>query len=44
MVHSIRMIDRETGFRWVRAALKHSRVAALLGPRQCGKTTLYRVN
>jgi len=26
----------------VRAALKRSRVAALLGPRQCGKTTLAR--
>jgi predicted AAA+ superfamily ATPase len=42
MVHSIRMIDRKTDLNLVRAALKRSRVAALLGPRQCGKTTLAR--
>jgi len=42
MVHSIRVIDRKTDFNLVRAALKRSRVAALLGPRQCGKTTLAR--
>jgi uncharacterized protein len=33
-----RTVDREA----VRAALKRSRVVALLGPRQCGKTTLAR--
>jgi predicted AAA+ superfamily ATPase len=42
MVHSIRVIDRKTDLNLVRAALKRSRVAALLGPRQCGKTTLAR--
>lgn len=42
MAHSIRVIDRKTDFNLVRAALKRSRVAALLGPRQCGKTTLAR--
>src|SRR5438132_13804232 len=36
------MIDRQTDFRLVRTALKRSRVVALLGPRQCGKTTLAR--
>jgi uncharacterized protein len=36
------MIDRETDIRLVRTALKRSRVVALLGPRQCGKTTLAR--
>ena len=36
------MIDRPTDTRRVRAALKRSRVVALLGPRQCGKTTLAR--
>src|SRR6476620_12484429 len=36
------MIDRQTDIRWVRTALKRSRVVALLGPRQCGKTTLAR--
>jgi predicted AAA+ superfamily ATPase len=36
------MIDRATDRRAVRAALKRSRVVALLGPRQCGKTTLAR--
>lgn len=36
------MIDRKTDLQMVRTALKRSRVAALLGPRQCGKTTLAR--
>ncbi len=36
------MIDRTTDVDLVRAALKRSRVVALLGPRQCGKTTLAR--
>jgi len=33
------MIARRTDVACVRAALKRSRVVALLGPRQCGKTT-----
>ena len=36
------MIDRQTDMRLVRTALRRSRVVALLGPRQCGKTTLAR--
>jgi predicted AAA+ superfamily ATPase len=36
------MIDRKTDARMVQTALKRSRVVALLGPRQCGKTTLAR--
>ena len=36
------MIDRKTDLDLVRTALKRSRVVALLGPRQCGKTTLAR--
>ncbi len=36
------MIDRKTDLQLVRAALRRSRVVALLGPRQCGKTTLAR--
>jgi predicted AAA+ superfamily ATPase len=36
------MIDRKTDVRLVRTALKRSRMVALLGPRQCGKTTLAR--
>jgi predicted AAA+ superfamily ATPase len=36
------MIARQTDIELVRAALKRSRVVALLGPRQCGKTTLAR--
>src|SRR4029077_9029190 len=36
------MIDRKTDIRLVRTALRRSRVAVLLGPRQCGKTTLAR--
>jgi uncharacterized protein len=34
------MIERRTDLARVRAALRRSRVVALLGPRQCGKTTL----
>jgi predicted AAA+ superfamily ATPase len=34
------MIDRRTDIGLVRTALRRSRVVALLGPRQCGKTTL----
>ncbi len=36
------MINRKTNMELVQAALKRSRVVALLGPRQCGKTTLAR--
>src|SRR5438445_6431443 len=36
------MIDRQTDIDMVRTALRRSRVVALLGPRQCGKTTLAR--
>ncbi len=36
------MIVRSADISLIRAALKRSRVVALLGPRQCGKTTLAR--
>src|SRR5271169_4985649 len=36
------MIDRKSDLELVRAALQRSRVVALLGPRQSGKTTLAR--
>ncbi len=36
------MIERRTDLERVRTALKRSRVVALLGPRQCGKTTIAR--
>src|SRR5271166_6504903 len=36
------MIDRKTDIDLVRAALRRSRVVAILGSRQCGKTTLAR--
>src|SRR5262252_5966602 len=42
MVHDVGMINRKTDIKLVRAALRRSRVVALLGPRQCGKTTLAR--
>lgn len=42
MVNNASMILRGTDFVRVRTALKRSRVVALLGPRQCGKTTLAR--
>ena len=42
MVYNVRVINRRTDIELVRAALKRSRVVALTGPRQCGKTTLAR--
>jgi hypothetical protein len=36
------VVNRKTDLELVRTALKRSRVVALLGPRQCGKTTLAR--
>lgn len=36
------MIQRNSDLSLIRLALKRSRVVALLGPRQCGKTTLAR--
>ncbi|MBZ5525987.1 MAG: ATP-binding protein [Acidobacteriia bacterium] len=36
------MINRKDDIALVRTALRRSRVVALLGPRQCGKTTLAR--
>ena len=42
MEYSIGMVVRPTDLELVRTALKRSRVVALLGPRQCGKTTLAR--
>src|SRR6266852_1357056 len=42
MVYHVPMIDRQTDVSLVRNALRRSRVVALLGPRQCGKTTLAR--
>lgn len=42
MVYNIAMIARATDVSHVRAALRRARVVALLGPRQCGKTTLAR--
>ncbi len=42
MVPAGRMLARDTDLRIVRTALRRSRVVALLGPRQCGKTTLAR--
>lgn len=37
------MIERKKYIEWVEKALKRSPIVALLGPRQCGKTTLARV-
>src|SRR6185312_15110580 len=42
MVYSADVIERKADAELVRTALKRSRVVALLGPRQCGKTTLAR--
>jgi predicted AAA+ superfamily ATPase len=42
MVKGAAVIARKTDLALVRAALKRSRIVALLGPRQCGKTTLAR--
>lgn len=36
------MIDRKTDIAKIRTALRRSRIVALLGPRQCGKSTLAR--
>ena len=37
------MIDRPTYLAQLSTAIRRSPVAALLGPRQCGKTTLARL-
>lgn len=37
------MIDRKTYEFRVKTALKRSKITAILGPRQCGKTTLARI-
>jgi len=42
MLYSAGMINRKADIKRVRTALKRSRAVALLGPRQCGKTTLAR--
>ena len=42
MVYHSNVIDRQIDMRLVQTALRRSRVLALLGPRQCGKTTLAR--
>ncbi len=42
MVYHHVMIDRKTDIGLVHTAIRRSRVVALLGPRQCGKTTLAR--
>lgn len=42
MVYNCGMIVRMADIVLVRSALRRSRVVALLGPRQCGKTTLAR--
>src|SRR6266849_8907300 len=42
MVLYFLMIDRRADLLSVRSALRRSRIVALLGPRQCGKTTLAR--
>lgn len=42
MVYDGPMIQRPIDVALIRKALKRSRVVALLGPRQCGKTTLAR--
>lgn len=42
MVPISAMLDRATDRSLIRTALRRSRVVALLGPRQCGKTTLAR--
>src|ERR1019366_868172 len=42
MIYNYAMIVRMADIVLVRTALRRSRVVALLGPRQCGKTTLAR--
>ncbi len=36
------MIKRPEAIRAIQRAIKRSRITAILGPRQCGKTTLAR--
>ena len=43
MVVSAAMIARDRLLRRIRSALRHNPAVALLGPRQCGKTTLARM-
>jgi predicted AAA+ superfamily ATPase len=40
--YTLVMIDRKTDLGLIRTALKRSRIVALVGPRQSGKTTLAR--
>jgi len=42
MVYHLAMISRQADFARIQTALKRSRIVTLLGPRQCGKTTLAR--
>src|SRR5258708_14340690 len=42
MVQTLRVIERRDDLKLVRSALRRSRVVALLGARQSGKTTLAR--
>jgi predicted AAA+ superfamily ATPase len=42
MVHAATMIKRRIDEELVKTALRRSRIVAILGPRQCGKTTLAR--
>ena len=42
MVYYSSMIERQIDIKLIRTALRRSRIVALLGPRQCGKTTLAR--
>ena len=42
MVKSARMVPRTAVLASLKAALSRSRIVALVGPRQCGKTTLAR--
>jgi predicted AAA+ superfamily ATPase len=42
MVHAAAMIKRRIDEELVKTALRRSRIVAILGPRQCGKTTLAR--
>lgn len=42
MEHPLQQVDRPRDLADLKNALKHSRAVALVGPRQCGKTTLAR--
>jgi predicted AAA+ superfamily ATPase len=42
MFHKMKQINREVLVRRIGVALRRSRMVALLGPRQCGKSTLAR--